>query len=141
MRLDLSSLRDALAALERSMGYLTSDLAKNPDLYEQFCAAAIQAFEFTHESAFKMVKRQLEQMTADPVAVDKMTYMDVIRTGAEAGLIADIARFRNYREKRNITSHTYNHAKAQQIIDVLPDFRNDVAALLKELEQRNRAAD
>jgi nucleotidyltransferase substrate binding protein (TIGR01987 family) len=106
MTLDLSALRNALAALEKSLGFLASDLAKNPDLREQFRSAAIQAFEFTHEIAFKLLKRRLETMSADPSAVDKMAYMDIIRTGAEAGLIANVARFRDYREKRNITSHT-----------------------------------
>ncbi len=141
MRLDLTSLRNALAALEKSIGFLNSDLAGNADLREQFRAAAVQAFEFTHELAFKMLKRQLEQIAADPSAIDKMAYMDIVRSGAEAGLIADVARFRNYREKRNITSHAYDQAKAEQIVGVLNDFRDDVRHLLAELEQRNRAAD
>jgi nucleotidyltransferase substrate binding protein (TIGR01987 family) len=141
MRLDLTSLRSALAALEKSIGYLSSDLAKDPDLREQFRAAAVQAFEFTHELAFKMLKRQLRQMAADPAAIDKMAYMDVVRSGAEAGLIADVARFRDYREKRNITSHVYDQAKAEQIEAVLGDFRDDIRRLLTELELRNREPD
>lgn len=139
MTLDVSSLRNALTALEKSLNFLASDMASNPDLREQFRAAAIQAFEFTHELAFKMLKRQLEQMAADPSAIDTMGYMDIVRTGAEAGLVLDIARYRDYREKRNITSHTYDHAKAEQIVSVLKDFRDDVRHLLDELERRNRA--
>ncbi len=139
MKLDVSSLRNALTALEKSLKFLASDLAKDPDLHEQFRAAAIQAFEFTHELAFKMLKRQLEQMSADPASIDTLGYMDVIRSGAEAGLIQDIARYRDYREKRNITSHTYDQAKAEQIVSILKDFRNDVRHLLAELERRNRA--
>jgi nucleotidyltransferase substrate binding protein (TIGR01987 family) len=139
MTIDVSSLRNALAALEKSLNFLASDMARDPDLHEQFRAAAIQAFEFTHELAFKMLKRQLEQMSADPAAIDTMGYMDVIRTGAEAGLITDIARYRDYREKRNITSHTYDQAKAEQIVSVLNNFRDDVRHLLAELERRNRA--
>jgi nucleotidyltransferase substrate binding protein (TIGR01987 family) len=141
MRLDLTSLRSALAALEKSLGFLNSDLAQDPDLREQFRAAAVQAFEFTHELAFKMLKRQLRQMTADPAAIDKMAYMDVVRSGAEAGLIADVARFRDYREKRNITSHVYDQAKAEQIEAILNDFRDDVRRLLTALEQRIRETD
>lgn len=139
MTLDVSSLRNALTALEKSLKFLASDMARDTELREQFRAAAIQAFEFTHELAFKMLKRQLEQMSADPAAIDTMGYMDVIRTGAEAGLIADIARYRDYREKRNITSHTYDQAKAELIVSVLNDFRDDVRHLLAELERRNRA--
>jgi len=140
MRLDLSSLRSALAALEKSLAFLDSEMARDPDLREQFRAAAIQAFEFTHELAFKMLKRQLEQMVADPASVDKMPYMDVIRTCAEAGLITDVERYRDYREKRNITSHTYDQVKAEQIASILNDFRDDIRDLLAELEHRNREA-
>lgn len=139
MELDLTALHDALRALDKSLGYLNSDMAKDADLREQFRAASIQAFEFTYEVAYKMLKRQLERMAADPTEVDRMTFMQVIRTGAEAGLIADIARFRDYREKRNATSHTYNASKAEDIVAVLPRFSEDVRTLLSELEQRNRA--
>jgi nucleotidyltransferase substrate binding protein (TIGR01987 family) len=137
MNLDLTSLRSALAALEKSIGFLHSELAENADLREQFRAAAVQAFEFTHELAFKMLKRQLERMAADPAAVDQMAYMDVVRSGAEAGLIADVARFRDYREKRNISGHTCDQAEVSQIVAVLNDFRDDMRFLLAELGQRN----
>lgn len=141
MRLDLTSLRSTLVALEKSIGFLNSELAENRDLREQFRAAAVQAFEFTHELAFKMLKRQLRQMTADPNAIDRMAYMDVVRSGAEAGLVADVARFRDYREKRNITSHAYDQAKAEQIEAVLNDFRDDVRHLLNGLDRCNRETD
>lgn len=141
MALDLSSLRDALASLEKSLGFLFSDMAKDADLREQFRNSSIQCFEFTHELAFKMLKRQLELMIADPASVDKMAYMDIVRSGAEAGLIRDVERFRDYRAKRNITSHTYNESKAEEIAVILKDFREDVRYLLSELEKRNREAD
>lgn len=141
MKLDLTSLRDALAALEKSLHFLSSEMAKNADLREQFRNSAIQCFEFTHELAFKMIKRQLERMSADPASVDTMAYMDVVRSGAEAGLVADVARFRDYREKLNITSHTYDAAQAEKIAAVLEDFRKDVRLLLSELEKRNHEED
>lgn len=138
MNLDLTSFRDAVAALERSMTFLTSDSAKNDALlHEQFRNSAIQCFEFTHELAFKMMKRQLEQMSADPAAIDKMVYMDIVRSAAEAGLVDDVGRFKDFRDKRNITSHTYNQAKAAQIEAILSAFHHDMRALLAELEKRN----
>jgi nucleotidyltransferase substrate binding protein (TIGR01987 family) len=138
MKLDLTSFRDAFAALDRSMTFLASESAKSdPLLHEQFRNSAIQCFEFTHELAFKMMKRQLERMSADPAAVDKMAYMDIVRSAAEAGLVDDVGRFKNYRDKRNITSHTYNRAKAEIIEAILPAFREDMLFLLAELEKRN----
>ena len=139
MLLDLSSLRDALTALTVSLRYLDSDLASDPGLRDQFRAASIQAFEFTYELAFKFMKRQLEQIVPVPAAVDEMSFMQVVRAAAEAGLIADVSSFYEYREARNITSHSYDRQKAQRIVAELPRFARDVAALLSELEGRNHA--
>ncbi|MBY0493875.1 MAG: nucleotidyltransferase substrate binding protein [Cyanobacteria bacterium] len=141
MRLDLSSLRDALAALNVSLRYLDSDLAVDPGLRDQFRAAAIQAFEFTYELAFKFMKRQLAQIVPVPSAVDEMTFMQVVRAAAETGLVADVSRFHEYREARNITSHSYDRQKAQRIVNTLPRFVEDVGHLLSRLEARNRADD
>lgn len=139
MKLDLTSLRNALSALEESLGHLSSDLSKNPSLHRTLQSGCIQCFEFTYTVAIKMIRRQLEQISEEPGEVGQMAFMDLIRTAAEAGLIEDIARFRLYREKRNITSHTYDQAKAEEIVAVLPAFRDDVLRLLAELERRNRA--
>lgn len=141
MTLDLSSLRDALAALNVSLRYLESDLAADTGLRDQFRAAAIQAFEFTYELAFKFMKRQLEQIVPVPAAVDAMTFMQVVRAAAEAGLVAEVSRFHDYREARNLTSHSYDRQKAERIAAELPRFARDVAALLSQFEARNRVDD
>lgn len=141
MWLDLTSLRDALATLQTSLRYLASDLAADPGVKDQFRAASIQAFEFTYELAFKFMKRQLEQMAPVPASVDEMSFMQVVRAGAEAGLVRDVSRFHAYREARNITSHSYNREKADRVLAELPRFADDVTYLLAQLEVRNRAAD
>ena len=110
-------------------------------LRDQFRAASILGFEFTYEVAYKMIKRQLEQIAASPALVDAMTYMQLIRSAAESGLIADVSRFKDYRDKRNITSHTYNPAKAEEVVGILDGFLFDVRFLFDELERRNRVAD
>lgn len=137
MLLDLSSLRAALKALNTSLEYLESDLANDPGLNDQFRAASIQAFEFTYELTFKFMRRQLEHIVPVPSSVDEMTFMQVVRAAAEAGLVADVSRFHAYREARNITSHSYDREKAQRIVAELPRFAADVAHLLAQIEARN----
>jgi nucleotidyltransferase substrate binding protein (TIGR01987 family) len=137
MTLDISSFRDAVGALDKSFGYLHSDLAKDLGLREQFRAAAIQAFEFTYELAFKMLKRRLEQISASPASLRGESYMFLVRTAAESGLIPDVARFRHYRNMRNITSHTYKAEKAEEVIGVLPEFLADMRYLLNALSVQN----
>lgn len=140
MVLDLTHLEKAAFQLEKSLQYLNSDLAASDrDLRDQFRAAAIQGFEFTYELAVKMLRRQLEQIVPSPTELRAMAFMDLIRTGAEAGLVEDVARYRLYREKRNITSHTYDEERAEEILSVLEVFLADVRFLLAQLNIRNRA--
>lgn len=140
--LDVSPLRKAFEQLKRSLAALESEQARNDAaLHQIFRAAAIQAFELTHELAFKMLRRQLDRMNPDPEAVGKMTYMEIVRSGAAAGLILDVGRFKDYREKRNVTSHTYDEEKAELLAGSLHTFAGDVEYLLAELEKRNRGTD
>lgn len=142
MVLDLTHLENAVCQLEKSMKYVKSDLAINDgDLREQFRAATIQAFEFTYELAVKMLRRQLEQIVPSPTELRAMAFMDLIRTGAEAGLVEDVARYRIYREKRNITSHTYDAERAEDVLSAVDPFLGDVRYLLAELKRRNPSDD
>jgi len=138
VRLDLSSFEKAVAQLETSLKYLGSDLAQNDEaLKAQFRGASILAFEYTYELCAKMVKRQLEEILPNPADVDGMAFMDMMRSAAEAGLVRDAVKFKLYREKRNITSHTYDVEKAEEVIGVLDEFLRNVRFILAELKRRN----
>jgi nucleotidyltransferase substrate binding protein (TIGR01987 family) len=135
-------LENAVRQLEKSLKYLKSDLAgRDSDLREQFRAATIQAFEFTYELAVKMLRRQLEQIVPSPTELRAMAFMDLVRTGAEAGLVADVARYRVYREKRNMTSHAYDAEMAEDVLTAIEPFLADVQGLLAELKSRNPSND
>lgn len=142
MVLDLSHLEKAVRQLEKSLSYLNSELARNDsELRDQFRAASIQAFEFTYELAVKLLRRQLEQIVPNPSELRALAFMELIRTGAEAGLVEDVARYRLYREKRNITSHTYDEELAEDVISVVAPFLADARQLLAELKRRNPSED
>ncbi len=142
MILDLTNLEKALSQLEKSLNYLNSDLARNDsDLRDQFRGASIQAFAFTYELAIKLLRRQLEQIVPSPAELRAMAFMDLVRTGAEAGLVDDVARYRLYRERRNLTSHTYDEERAEEVLSALEPFVADVHHLLTELKRRNPSDD
>jgi nucleotidyltransferase substrate binding protein (TIGR01987 family) len=142
MRLDVSSLEKALSQLDESLSYLRSDLASgDPGLRAQFRAAAIQAFEFTYELAVRMIRRQLAEIAAVPSMLAEMSFRDLIREAADAGLVVDPESFFLYREIRNITAHTYDETVAERVLGVLDGFRKDILVLLRELKRRNHAAD
>jgi nucleotidyltransferase substrate binding protein (TIGR01987 family) len=138
MPLDTSAFANALAQLETSLGYLNSDMASaDAGLRCQFRLAAIHWFKCNYDLATKMVRRQLAEIVLNPPALPAMPFMDLMRTAADAGLIRDARPFHGYREKRNITSHTYDEKRAEEVLTVVGPFLDDARFLLAELKRRN----
>ena len=138
MKLDCSSLENAVSQLKKSFEYLLSDLAKNDsDLRDQFRAATVKAFEFSYELAIKMIRRQLAAIVANPDALRRSAFADVMREAADAGIIQDAPSFMRYRQLRSMTSYTYNDDQAEATVAAVRDFISDMDFLLKKLEKRN----
>lgn len=131
-KLDLSSLEKALASLERAV--LRS---KDSPEDEEIRDAVIQRFEYTYELSWKMIKREIEKNAASPDEIDKISFKDLFRGAAEKGIITDPEHWFNYREMRNITSHTYDLSKAQEVYAAALVFVNDAKNLFEELKLRN----
>ena len=138
--LDLSALRGAVSSLEDGL-----EVVSNSEWFNQqsdkvqntLIAGVIQNFEFVYEISFKMIKRQIEEESASPNEVDESNFRDVLRVAAEKGLVADVEPWFKYRKMRNVTAHTYDHEKAQQVYQDTLIFINDARALLQALETRN----
>jgi nucleotidyltransferase substrate binding protein (TIGR01987 family) len=132
MKLDLSSFEKALASLDEA-------LVEYDRTQSQFVKdACIQRFEYTYELAHKLLKRQLEVMSPNPSEIDQMSFPDMIRTGAERGLLANSwDRWKLFRDARNATSHAYNEKKANEVFARIPAFRDEAAVLLSNLQKRN----
>jgi len=77
--------------------------------------AVIQRFEYTYELCWKMLKRRIELDSPNPAAVDAMSFKDLLRDGAERGLIEDVEKWMIYRDQRNITARTYDEQKAASV--------------------------
>ena len=143
MRLDLTPLDDAIAQLEEAIEYHDSDLAsRDPALKLHLRAAAIQAFEFTYELSFNMVKRHLGQVSANPAELDRMSFKAIMREAFRRGLVqSEVSIWDKYRTLRGTTSHTYNAGKAQMVFEGLPDFLREARFLRDQLQHRNESLD
>jgi nucleotidyltransferase substrate binding protein (TIGR01987 family) len=138
MKIDVSALEKAVGRLEESLKYLSSNMAKKDEsLKAQFRGASIQAFEYTYELTVKMIYRQLEQIVPNPDELKGMPFMDVMRTAAQAGLVRDAGKFKEYREKRSRTAHTYDEETAEDVAANLDGFLQDARFILNELKRRN----
>lgn len=96
--------------------------------------ACIQRFEYTYDLSHKMLKRHLEMTAPNPADVDGYSFQELIRTGAERGLLLNSWDcWAKYRLARNITSHSYNEAKALEVFQQIPDFLKESEYLLARL--------
>jgi len=138
--LDLGSLEQATAALQGALQVTSSPQFKALDdtWRNTLLAGVVQHFEFTFELCWKMLKRQLERELPSPDELDALNYRDLVRLGHERGLIESVQPWFDYRELRNITSHTYARDKALRVCAGAAGLQRDAAALLRRLQERNR---
>ena len=143
MKLDLTPLNDAVAQLEEALDYYGSDLAsRDPALKLHLRAAAIQAFEFTYELSFKMIKRHLEQVSENPAQLDEMSFTAIMRDAFRRGLVqSEVSSWKEYRKLRGTTSHTYDGDKAQMVFQGIPGFLREARYLRDRLQRRNDSLD
>lgn len=136
--LDLTSFESAISQLEQSLAYYHSPLVQQDSgLVLQLRAASIQAFEYTYELSWKMLKRYLEVTEPNPYEIDEMTFADLIRTGCERNLLlSDLDTWKIYRHERSITSHTYDQQKAEEVFKNIPSFLQEAKYLLAQFKSR-----
>jgi len=132
MPIDLSALSSAIARLEIA---LTRHAREPAD--EEVRDSVIQRFEFTYDLSHKLLRRVLEATSPDAQTIDAMSFPTLIRTGWEQGLVpGGWPAWRDFREMRNITSHTYDAAKAATVAAQVPGFLAEARQLMDRLAAR-----
>jgi nucleotidyltransferase substrate binding protein (TIGR01987 family) len=138
--LDLDALRKAVASLREALAVVGGRAwfdAQPPAVRDTLRAGVVQNFEIAYEISVKMLKRRIEMDAAVPGEIDGLSFRELLRLAGERGLVGDVPAWFGYRQMRNITAHTYDVAKAKQVLDGLPAFLLDAEALLAGLEARN----
>ena len=138
--LDLSALQSAITSFEDSLDVVSDAAwfeAQSPRVQNTLMAGVIQNFEFVFEISFKMIKRRIELDSATPDEIDTLSFREVLRVAGEKGMVDDVTAWFEYRKMRNITAHTYDHAKARQIYLGTAAFLADAKLLAARLAERN----
>lgn len=95
------------------------DVARTRALSELEQQGLIQSFEFTHELAWNVLKDYLEDKGITGLIGSK----DATRIAFRNGLIEQGEHWMKMIEDRNLTSHTYDPAIAQSVVeDILERF-------------------
>lgn len=98
----------------------------------------IQAFEFTHELAWKTLKDFLEERGVQDLYGSK----DTTRVAFKAGLIENGEAWMNMIQSRNLTSHTYEEATAAEIVSAIRMvYAAELEALRSKLAELKHEAD
>lgn len=97
----------------------------------------IQRFEFTYEISHKILKRYLEHTSADPSQFDLMTFQDLIRTANEQNLLlGNWSDWKQYRDMRSRTSHTYDEKTALAVVEGIEQFLAEARFLQNTLQEK-----
>ena len=117
-------------ALERlSDGVALNKKRPLTDLEKQ---GLIQAFEFTHELAWKVMKDYLKEIGDIKTIGSK----DTTREAFAADLITDGDQWMKMIKKRNLTSHTYNEETAEEIYkSIIEEFHPCFIAFQAKIQE------
>ncbi|MFM9938698.1 MAG: HI0074 family nucleotidyltransferase substrate-binding subunit [Hyphomicrobiaceae bacterium] len=131
----VNPLESALAQLKTNYDLIGSDVARDqPKVKAAFRTASIKSFEYAYELSIRLIRRRLESSASTAQEIEGMDFKPLMRTAAEKGLVDDPVAWFLYREKRNITSHTYDETKAMDVVSVLPEFLQSAYLLLTALK-------
>jgi len=134
MKLNLSLLARAIERLDEGWQRYQLDIS---DL--QIRDGLIQRFEFTYELCIKTLRRYFEHTADSWARIKAMSFDNFIRHAWDEGVLnEEIKQWRTFREKRNITSHTYNEEKAIEVCAVIPAFLAEAKYLHAAIQERQR---
>ncbi|MHB1201177.1 MAG: nucleotidyltransferase substrate binding protein [Polaromonas sp.] len=122
----LASFQRALAQLEAAV-----TLRQSRPLSELEQQGLIQAFEFTHELAWNVMRDYLRSLGQEGLLASR----DSTRAAFAAGLIVDGETWMDMIISRNLSSHTYNLATANALTLKIAE---SYAALFVEFERKMR---
>jgi nucleotidyltransferase substrate binding protein (TIGR01987 family) len=132
--IDFTPLEKAVTQLQNAL----VEQAREPDRL-LLRAGLIQTFEYTFEISYKMIRRYLAATEPNPDDVAALTFEGLIRRADELGLVASpVAIWKDFRQARTDTSHTYNEEKAVAVVSRIPPFAQEAAFLLKRLQEKTR---
>ena len=113
--------RQALTRLTAAVG-----LSRQRGLSDLEKQGLIQAFEFTHEMAWNVLKDYLEGQGVSGLIGSK----DATRQAFKNGLLEDGEAWMDMIKARNLTSHTYQNKIAEDIVtDILGRFHPALVAM------------
>lgn len=127
--LDLTIIKNARNSFAKAL----REIEARPD--DEFVRdSVIQRFEFCYDFTAKFLRRHLKNIADNPADIETFTLQECVREGYKMDcLMSSWDVWHGYRENRNITSHTYDEAKATEVIKAVPAFLSEMDHFLEKL--------
>ncbi len=128
----LEPLQRALSMLGEALDYwggMDDDAPLKPHLR----SAVVQSFEFSYELSVRTLRRVLAERAVTDDEVLDLSFNDLLRRAAAAGIVPDAQGWRRWRELRNLTSHAYDAELAQRVASATREFLVEARALAAAL--------
>ena len=129
--LNISNLEEAYNTLV--VCYNDYNINKDLPLVEYIEDSCIKRFEYTLETAWKLVKKVLIQKYGK--TEQELTMNNLFRFMQGYGYAKDWERWKNYYQRMNETAHEYNLVKSRTLLVLIPDFIKDVELLITKLNE------
>lgn len=126
--LNLESFKNAINSLDSIITRYNKE--NDIDLRD----AVIQRFEYTYSIALKIITRFIKSQSVD--TLHELTFNETIRKANQLGLLkSDLIQWTEFRQKRNLTSHTYDEAVANDVLKIIPLFLDESKFILSKLHE------
>ena len=130
--MNINNLKAALETLKEAQEKYaeTRDIA----LHSIFAASCIKRFEYTLETAIKLMRKVLKNEYAKDET--DLTVNNIFRLMNSYGFIRSWSDWKDYYQKRNNTVHEYNIEKSRELLTLIPNFIDDCEFLVQKLENK-----
>lgn len=133
--IEISNLKNAYSTLKKA--YTDFSENQNSILAEYIADSCVKRFEYTLETAWKLVKKILIQKYGK--TEQELTMNNLFRFMQGYGYTENWESWKNYYQQRNNSAHEYNIVKARELISIIPDFLTDTEFLIKKLDEDSNA--
>ncbi len=128
--LDLTALENSLNRLGEVIERYRKDTSD-----DAIRDSVIQRFEFTYSITLKILRKYFIERAFVVEDINQMSFNDMIRTANQMALLkSNLEIWSEFREMRNMTSHTYDETVALKVVSIIPNFYEEVKFLLNKLK-------
>ena len=129
--IEISNLEEAYETLKSCY----QDFTENQEsrFIEYITDSCVKRFEYTLETAWKLTKKVLIEKYGKNEK--ELSMNNIFRFMQGYDYVKNWENWINYYQKRNDTAHEYNLLKSRKLLEIMPQFLEDVEDLIKGLKK------